>query len=106
MFSFLSRVESARVFPPLSPGTSTQKNLHMLFKVKQDQPKRCEIQNWPQEAKHDNFQVLHGESPLRAEIFQTHNYFCPFQDAGIIIISIGFTTLHMGVSVNGGHHPF
>ena len=73
MFSFLSHVESARVFPPFSrvfPPFSREfpprKIDKFSRKVEQNQPRRYEIQNWPQESKNDNFQLLHKKSALRA----------------------------------------
>ena len=80
MFSFLSRVESARVFPPFSRAFPPRKIDTFLRKVEQNQPRRYEIQNWPQESKHDHFQLLHKKSALRAEILQTDKYLCPFED--------------------------
>ena len=66
MFSFLSHVESARVFPPFSREFPPRKIDKFSRKVEQNQPRRYEIQNWPQESKNDNFQLLHKKSALRA----------------------------------------
>ena len=77
-------------FPGISaffPQISAQKNRHIFTQRRvraAQEVGKCRKhkidQNWPQESKNDHFHVLHKKSALRAEILQTDNYLCVFED--------------------------